>query len=143
MGANLLNSNTSKTPSTTPSKEKYIVEIGDALHKKIDKIVRVLNRLDNKSHSKKSWVLEAIQEKLSAEHHQPDEIIGSKHLTLSFEDDVKAKLDEIVAFQKKFRKTYSRKKWILEAIYEKIEREEETTENLLNDLKTSIQNVQK
>lgn len=121
-----------------PSFEKtdYVIEINETLYKKIDKLIRILNAFDNRAHSKQSWILEAVNEKLNVEESSKKENIPvSKYLKLSMEVPLRKKIEDKVSLLKQFKNSYSTKKWLLEAIFEKLEREEYMAEKLIENFK--------
>lgn len=113
----------------------YVIEISESLHKKIENQIKRLNC----SHSKKSWVLEAIKEKLQA----PPKVAKQTHLNLLMSQELNLELEEQVTQHKQYRKSYSKKKWIVEALYEKLEREENQAEALLERFKSLLSSEKK
>lgn len=117
-----------------PSLHGYVIEISESLYHKIEKVISTLNKLDNHNHSKRSWAIEAIQEKLRSEEVFPNFLKG-KHLNLFISQELNKELEKKVALLKKFRKSYSKKKWIIEALHEKLEREENQAKMLIEKFK--------
>lgn len=115
----------------------YVIEISESLHRKIEQLISTLNKLNDRSHSKKSWAIEAIKEKLQAESASPN-VVKEKHLNLFMSQQLNQELEKKVALHKKFRKSYSKKKWIMEALYEKLEREENKADMLIEKFKAIL-----
>ena len=101
-----------------PKEMGYAIEISESLYRKIDKLIHIFNKLDDQSYSKQSWVLEAIKEKLVTEGENND-VPKVKFLKLQMSPQINQKIEEKVSLYKQFRTSYSKKKWLLEAIYEK------------------------
>lgn len=104
----------------------YSFKVEDAIYRRIEKIVHILTFLDQNQNAptKQKWLLEAINEKIENETELPQEAISDKQLIVRIDENLNEKLDKKIAKIKKLRPNYSKKKWILEAICEKLEQEE-------------------
>lgn len=113
----------------------YSVTIGDNLHLRIEKHVRLLKILEDKSHTKQKWILNAVKEKLKKECDP----LSSKdrHLQIKMDPKTHQLIEEQVNMIKKGRRSYSKKQLIVEAIFEQLDREEEKAKELLEKLKSS------
>lgn len=112
----------------------FALTVSENLYNKIDGHVRVLRHIKKELKSKKYWIIEAIQEKIDREK-EIDSTIIPKEKCISFKIDKSLgnKIIRRIELIKKFRKSFSRKRWILEAIFEKMEEEEHLTRKILSD----------
>jgi hypothetical protein len=104
-----------------------MMTISPYILKKLNRHIDIYKSLIDKSTSKKTWVNKAVKEKL--ENDLKDEQIP-KHTSLSVKIDkgLHVALMDRVNFIRKFRESYSKKQWIVEAVLEKLEREEKEVE---------------
>lgn len=131
---------TNSDDAVTSPEVGYAIEIGDSLHKKIDTHIKALS-LDDRNHSKQSWIIEAIKEKLSTEKQNAFKMLSKgKFLNLSMSKKLMQEVEEKVTAHKAIRKSYSKKKWILEAIYEKFDKEEKLADQLMEQFKNTLKN---
>lgn len=112
----------------------YTIRIGESLYERLDQHILLLNHVEQTDHSKQSWILEAIQDKLKGEEGS-SLIPKVKHVHFKVPKDLSRKIVNRVEFIRKFRDSYSKKKWILEAIEEKLEKEENKTKKLIEEIK--------
>jgi hypothetical protein len=110
----------------------YSIKIDAHLHKKLERHLKILKHLDQQSLSKQKWVMDAVQEKLSAEQNEK-EIPKNFFLSLRINVSTNKKIESKVEYEKKFRDSYSKKQWLIEAINEKLEREEQKAKKLLEE----------
>ncbi|CAF24144.1 hypothetical protein [Candidatus Protochlamydia amoebophila] len=113
----------SQKTSAQPKKKiiHYNVEIGNFLFKLINDHIHFLKNSKNDI-NKKDWVAEAIREKLQDPESEEDQ--RTRYLHLQLETDLFEEIDKKMEFLKAFRRSVSKKQWIIEAIFEKLEREE-------------------
>ena len=95
---------------------------------KIEQSISILKN-KNKKTNKQRWVLLAIQEKLqkSKEHNvekKAPTIKQKKTLSFVLTNKLSQDLERDVTLYKSEDESYTKKRWILEAIQEKLEREE-------------------
>ena len=115
-----------------PSVKGYSVKIDEYLYKRLNKHIRILKHAENKALSTQKWVTDAIIEKLAKT--DTEELPQDRHLVLKINDPINEKIDSNVEHQKKFRQSYSKKRWFLEAINEKLDREEPKTKKYLEEI---------
>lgn len=114
---------------------QYSIKIGENLYRRIDKLILLLKHLDVHSRSKQGWIIEAIKEKLETEEQlPPDDLPRERHLGIKLGNRLKQRLDKRVDLHKKFRQSYSIKQWMLEALYEKLDRDEREFRGLVEQL---------
>lgn len=106
-------------------KRTISLSLSEQIAKKIEKhiLVRksILKEIDVSKHK---WALEAIKEKLEKEKDIRSCLTRNKSFNFELPDHLEEKIDERVDFVKKFSKSYSRKKWLVEAFLEKIDNED-------------------
>lgn len=111
------------------------IRIGERLYKRINKHVQLLKHL-KKTQNKQDWIEQAILEKLAKEEEGDisESVSPEKHLSFKIQSQIDAKIENRVEFIKKIRGSFSKKQWILEAVYEKLDLEEKETEKNAKEL---------
>lgn len=123
----------------------YAIKIKAELDKRISEHIYAIKQMQGKSYSKKKWVEEAIQEKLKEWENIDFETIKSD-CTLNFiiSQATDAKIIRIVEILKKLKIKSNKTDFILEAINEKLEKEEERVKKLFQDMvKAAFQTQEK
>lgn len=116
--------------------KNFSFRIGEYLHKQLNKHILLLKKLDNQNHSKQRWLEEAVKEKLEFEERFGDKLVQKDNfLSLKISEPLYDRIEKRIEFAKRFRVSYSLKKWLLEAVSEKLEREDEKAKELLLKLK--------
>lgn len=129
------NNNTSDIPGV--KELHYSVNIGDHLHSKMDTHIRLMKKLADRSCTKQRWILDAIKEKLDNENHNGMESISKeKYFHVKVLPQINEKIERKVELIKNFRKSYSKKQLFIEAISEKLEREEQLAKELFEKAKS-------
>lgn len=104
---------------------QYICSVSPHLFKRISKHVNLSKALDNLMMTKRSWILEAIKEKLEKDNDYqsiPKDTRISFHIDKPTWKLIQERVDHIRKFR---RTTYSKKQWLVEAIEEKLSIEED------------------
>lgn len=111
--------------------------VDDRLYENLDNHLTAIKALKGKV-TKQSWINQAIKEKL---HKESSSFKVSKLKTINFKIDQESLpgIETRVNFIKKFRRTYSRKLWIVEAIQEKLEKEAKSVQEEMEKIKSSIE----
>lgn len=122
----------SPQPCTKKKSVEYTVIIGNHLYHRIDKHVRLLKNLKINS-SKQKWVLEAIEEKLKIDVAL-EANLGDRLLHVKCDIELWNEIQKKIELLKAFRRSISKKQWIEEAIYDKLEREEQKSKELLKNM---------
>lgn len=116
---------------------RYTIQIGEHLAEKIDRHLRLLKFCGKKDVRKQAWIKEAILTKLSKEEHLPPYTFPKqKNLNLDVDPVLRERLERVVNSIRKVRRTYSKKQWLLEALAEKLEQEEEEAKSIVHDQDT-------
>ncbi len=127
----------STTPETTtdlPDKQKlHSIKIGEMLYRRIDDHIRTQKRFGEKRQTKNAWLEEAVKEKLESERDfSAGNIPREKHLSVSLSKSLTDELEKRVELLKNLLEGYSKKRFILEAALEKLEREEAGLKKLMD-----------
>jgi hypothetical protein len=92
--------------------------------------------VSGESITKQDWFSKAIKEKLKNENDALS-IPKKKVFQIKIDDKTNKELNDTVEHIRKFRRSYSKKQWILEAIQEKLAREEMLIKKMIKDSKKS------
>jgi hypothetical protein len=106
--------------------------IGNHLYQRIAKHISLLKCLQNND-SKQKWIQEAVREKLKADEISNIEV-GDRFLHLKFDEDLWFEIQEKVESLKAIHTSMSKKQFIEEAIFEKLDREERKSKELLKNM---------
>ena len=112
----------------------YTVTISPHVHKRLDKHIFVIKKLIDKGLKKNNWLLSALIEKLEREAPY-QEVSPAKTITIKMEPKLEQLILQRVNHIKKLRKSYSKKQWILDAIIDKLDRDEENIDNKLLEIR--------
>lgn len=116
--------------------KNYSLRISENIFNRINNHVHILKRLESRSHSKQRWIEEAICEKLNHEEALNNiKLPKEKHLSFKISESLSKRIENRIELVRKFKISYSAKKWLLDAITEKLERENEKATALLLKLK--------
>jgi Uri superfamily endonuclease len=100
----------------------YTVAIGTHVYERLEKHVLILKKLIDRSTTKQRWILDAIKQKLS----KIDKTVPiERRIAIRIERSIDSELVKRVEYIRQFRTSYSKKQWILDAIIEKLEIDEE------------------
>jgi hypothetical protein len=108
--------------------------VGENVYNRIDEHVRVLKYTDKKAIKKKEWFAAALREKLEREKDLG--IFKSprfKQLQFPIDEELQEKLEKRLSVIRKVR-PYTAKELVLEAILEKLEREEMKAKALVDQI---------
>ncbi|MBA3816882.1 MAG: hypothetical protein H0X29_10275 [Parachlamydiaceae bacterium] len=111
---------------------QYSVSISPHLHSKLEQHIFVFKKLLKPGYTKQQWLIEAIEEKLK--NDDPDkEVENEKRVSFRIDALTKKILEKHVQQISYFRSSYSKRKWILDAIQEKLDLEEKAVKKKLLD----------
>lgn len=100
----------------------FSIKISEHLHKRFIKHLKTLKNLTDQPLTRQKWLSEAFLEKLSEADDIPNNLT-EKLLHFKIEESIYNQIHKKVEVIKKFR-NFSKTQWMIEAIYEKLEREE-------------------
>ncbi len=110
-----------------PASQKcYVFSIEESMHQRIEKLIRLLNHVDVKKHTRQQFFTDAFIAKIESGHKMthPQSKFKEKRLRFDVNHRMYEKIEEEITGIKKIKKRYSKKEWFLEAIREQLEREE-------------------
>lgn len=113
----------------------YGIKVKASLDERIFNHVRALKYLEGKGYSKQRWIHEAIKEKLQAckkinfENEKSD-----RTLNFSISRYTHNEIDKVIKILKKLKIKTSKTEFFIEAIIEKLERDEEDVRKLFHDM---------
>lgn len=106
------------------SKRKYTLRITRTLVERLNRHLSYLKFVKNKRFSKRSWVLDALREKIEGEKNTDIPDIPKRGvILLELEDELAREVDAKVRLVRDVRGSYSIKSWMVDAIEEKLERD--------------------
>jgi hypothetical protein len=112
----------------------HTINIGENLHNRINKHLHLLRHLNSHTITKQKWVEEAANEKLEMEQKLGSASIPcDRYLHFKANKKLNEKIEKRVKVIKQFRKSFSKKLWLVEAIYEKLDRDDLEVKKLLEE----------
>ena len=122
------------TSSTEELKlDGYTVTISPHIHDRIEQHIIYVKKLSDPNSTKQRWILHAVQEKLSREEKDQD-IPKERRLNIKLDKVTSKKVLKRVDLIKKFRTSYSKKQWFVDALLEKLEQEEQEIKKKLSEI---------
>ncbi len=118
-----------------PTQIGYALPIDEHLYNRIEKLIRLLNHVDDKKHTRQRLVIDAFLEKLG-KNQKIDALdtspeIPKKRLRFAINARMYEKIEKEIQTIKKTRRSYSKQEWFTEAINEKLDKEEKKAQKLL------------
>jgi hypothetical protein len=118
------NENPDPALSNTNETYSYNVSVGTAFLNRIEEHLHLLSLKNKKRVTKKDWVVQALTEKLRQEEGRSLAARRSKSLAVRIPKYLLDQVGEKIKVLKGLGKTYSKKRYILEALEEQISREQ-------------------
>lgn len=117
----------------------YSLRIGERLYKRLSKHIQLLKHLRSIK-NQQEWLEKAILTKIKKEEEQDTTKYFSpeKYLSFKISSQLDVQVEKRVEIMKKIRGNFSKKQWVLEAIYERLEAEEAETEARTKELFNNI-----
>ena len=113
----------------------YNFTISNHLSQKIKKHIQLLKYVENPDQTIKDWAVKSFEEKLSKEKLiPPEDLDKERFLTTSVKKTLNEKIEQRVALYKRLRKSYSKKQWVVEAMYDKLEKDESVVREKMQEL---------
>ena len=116
--------------------KSYAIRIDDHLHRKLEKHLKILKFIEHQKQSKQNWIVEAVKDKLKRDLDLK-EIPKDKRLVFKIDNTLSKQVSKQVDILKKFKNSYSKKQWFVEAINEKLEKEESKTKEFLEEIQSN------
>lgn len=114
----------------------YTVTISPHIHERLERHILILKKLIDRSATKQRWLIDSIREKL-AKDASNQQVPKANTLNVKIDDELDKQVLKRIEFIKKFRFSYSKKQWLVDAVLEKLERDEKEVERKLSDMKQS------
>ncbi|MFQ5729703.1 MAG: hypothetical protein ACE5GN_05020 [Waddliaceae bacterium] len=124
-----------KDYSTKDKTTQFSIRIDERLYNRIDNHIRILQQTKSAANKRIPWVISAIEKKLAREKPLGyTNIPKEKTMGIRMDAELHQQLADRVNLIRKFRSSYNKKLWVLEAIQEKIEQEEPKARQILDNL---------
>ena len=119
-------------------KKNIMIKVTEKIYNRVDSHVRILKHLAKYEHSKNSWIVEAVREKLEREKKlKNSNIPKDKNLNLTVDVSLDNELQRQIDIIKTFKpQGFSKKQFVLEAIFEKLEAEEPQARELIDQVES-------
>ena len=102
------------------------------MHSTIETLVRFLSAHDSKRMTRQNFITTAIKEKLQKKNmEEMSSLMKDRFFFVKLDSHINDEVSSIVETVRKYRTSYSKKQWVVEAIAEKIEEEEKKMKNTL------------
>jgi len=116
------------------SRKLHNIHLPDRLHRKLSAHIDILKSLDDRSITNQTWITKAIKNKINKTGIQnPLEIPKQRTVCVKIDQRLLSEIDEKVEFLKKFNRTYSKSKLIVEAILEQLDEEQNKIKELIKN----------
>lgn len=128
-----------KTKEKDLSKKQFkfcTIRLGEHFFNRLNKHISILKKFHVTGYSRGQWINDAIRVKLEKEIHN-NLISIDKFVNTRIEVQLIEMMNQQVKLMKKFNGSYSKQKWIAEALSEKLEEEEQTAKLRLKELVVS------
>lgn len=111
----------------------YSFTVSQHIHERLDRHVFLLKKLIQRGASKQKWVVDAIKEKLTNDETKTS-IPKANTIYVKIDDNLKIQMEKRIEFMKNFCSSYSKKRWLVDAVVEKLERDEKEVDMKLSEL---------
>lgn len=112
----------------------HAIKIKAELDERISQHIRALKHLEGK-YSKKRWIQEAINEKLqNCKKKDMEKVQSDRTLNFKISRHIHDEIDKIIRILKKLKISASKTDFFIEAIIEKLERDEENVRKLFQNM---------
>lgn len=113
----------------------YGIKVKASLTERISNHVRALKYLEGKGYSKQRWIQEAIKEKLQAcKKINFENVKSDQTLNFSISRYTHDEINKVIKILKELKISASKTEFFIEAIIEKLERDEENIKKLFQDM---------
>lgn len=112
----------------------YTITISPHIHERLERHILILKKLVDRGMTKQRWVTSAIREKLEKDSSD-EQLPKATTLSVKIEADLEKSIFQRIEYVKQFRFSYSKKQWLVDAIIDKLDREEAEAEKKLSTTK--------
>jgi Arc/MetJ-type ribon-helix-helix transcriptional regulator len=114
-----------KPDSDTNRKKMVNLILPDKIHEKIEKLVSYRKFSDDNKYSKSDFLQQAINEKIDKERQDSTQLTKSdKSIFFKIDPTIYNQISKHVEIVKCYRNSFSNKRWMEDAVLEKIDRDE-------------------
>lgn len=112
----------------------YNITISPHIHERLERHILILKKLIDRGVTKQNWITSAIKEKLKkdAANKQVPKVTT---LSVKIDEDLDKLILERIEYVKKFRVSYSKKQWLVDAIIDKLDNDEPEAEKKILETK--------
>lgn len=123
---------------TSNQLKSYTIKISGNLHERISKYLRLMKHLDEGCNTKQDWIITAIKEKIESEkgNEVSQQKMDEKHIHFKLDSELCTEISQITDKIKEYRSSFTKTQLFLEAISEKIERDEKKAKKLIDAVKS-------
>lgn len=115
----------------------YTVTVNSHIHKRLERHILIIKKLIDRHATKQDWLVNAIREKMEKDI-TGQEIPTTHSITVKLDARLEQMILQRIEYIKKFKFSYSKKKWIIDAIVDKLDRDEEEVEKKLLNTKQDL-----
>jgi hypothetical protein len=113
-------------------RKTHNINIANSLYTKLSNHIQILKNFENRSTTNQNWIANAIKKKIEKTENSLENGIHQKNtICIKIDPNSLEKITEQVEILKKHTGSYSKTKWILEAIMDQLEEEQEKARELL------------
>ena len=119
----------------TTAKSDFVycsVLVGENLNNRISRHIDRLKATEGPGQSRQRWVVDAIKEKLN-EENVSNNLPRAKFLGLKISQHLHEQILKRVELMRKIRNSFSKKQWIIEAVSDKLDRDEQIIQKKITD----------
>jgi hypothetical protein len=125
----------SKVDSNSKRKvARHSLRVDDYLHNRLLDHLNMVKYVYQQDFSKTSWIKEAIQEKLERDGHRcPEELSKDQYVNIKVTREMNEQIENRVKMIQQKRPGFSKKLWIIESFYAKLDRDEIKAKQTLDE----------
>ena len=115
-----------KDDEDSPSKFRrisYSVLFPNDLHSKIEKHLREIQNREYNTVTKQKWIIDALQERLEKKKNIPEQLPKGKFVSIRIDERLLQEIANETEKLKVIQAGYSKRKWIIDAVCAKLDRE--------------------
>ena len=120
---------------TNSDTTNYNVSVNISIWDHIEKQVAFNKSTNDKSYSKRRWILDSVIEKLSSVSAKDIILENKKSISFAITNFMLKKIEKVISFYRKFDPTYSKNQFFMDAISEKVEKEQKASKSTLKSSK--------
>lgn len=109
----------------------YTIIISPYIYERLERHILILKKIIDRGMTKQRWLTSAIREKLEKDSSDT-QLPKATTLTMKIEEELEKLMLQRIEYIKQFRFSYSKKQWLVDAIIDKLDRDEEEAEKKLS-----------